>query len=78
MVQFDNSQDGIRAHDRIAQEEERYTQQIAPTLGYGYVYLRGYAINPEAIPLLPEKRARELGVVCFDIKQESFLSGKKT
>lgn len=78
MVQFDNSQDGIRALDRKAQEEERYIQQIAPTLGYGYVYLRGYTINPEAIPLLPEKRARELGVVCFDLKQKRvFLAAKK-
>lgn len=78
MVQFDNSLDGIRGNDRRAEEEERYIQQIAPTLGYGYVYLRGYSINPEAIPLLTEKRARQLQVVCFDINQKKIsLAAKK-
>ena len=78
MVQFTNSEDSLHAADRRAGEEERYIQQIAPTLGYGYVYLRGYSINPEAIPLLPEKRARELEVVCFDIKQKNIsLAAKK-
>lgn len=70
MPQFDNSQDSLRASDRRAEEEERYVQQMAPTLGYGYVYLRGYSINPEAIPLIKEKRAHELQVVAFDIKQK--------
>lgn len=70
-MQFDTSQDPLEESDRRAQEEERYIQQIAPTLGYGYVYLRGYSINPEAIPLIPEKRARDLEVVCFDLKQKN-------
>lgn len=77
MVQFDNSQTGLKDADRRAEEEERYVQQIAPTLGYGYVYLRGYSINPEAIPLLPEERARNLEVVCFDLKRKNISLAAK-
>jgi type II secretory ATPase GspE/PulE/Tfp pilus assembly ATPase PilB-like protein len=77
MVQFDTASDPLQESDRRAQEEERYIQQIAPTLGYGYVYLRGYSINPEAIPLLSEERARDLQVVCFDLKQKNISLGAK-
>lgn len=77
MVQFDTSKDPLKESDRRAQEEERYIQQIAPTLGYGYVYLRGYSINPEAIPLIAEDRARDLQVVCFDINQRNISLGAK-
>lgn len=77
MVQFDTTSDPLAESDRRAQEEERYIQQIAPTLGYNYVYLRGYSINPEAIPLLPEQRARDLQVVCFDLKQKNISLAAK-
>lgn len=69
MIQFDNSLDGISGDDRRSEEEERFVQQMAPRLGYNYIFLRGYTMNPEAISLLPEKRAREHEAVCFDIKQ---------
>lgn len=78
MVQLDNSLGGQRGEDRRAQEEERFVQEMAPRLGYGYIYLRGYSINPEAVSLLTEKRAREHDVVFFDINQKKVNMAAKT
>jgi len=46
-------------------EIERKTEQAAQSLGLDYVNLSGFPISPEAISLIPEERAREIGVVCF-------------
>ena len=78
MVQFDDKFSGTKMSDIRAQEEERYLQSIAPQYGFDYIYLRGYTINPEAIALLPEAQARQLNVVCFDIKQKDVLVGAKS
>ncbi|MEY2665470.1 MAG: type pilus assembly ATPase PilB, type pilus assembly protein PilB [Candidatus Parcubacteria bacterium] len=69
MVQFDDTFSGSKMSDIRAQEEERYLQSIAPKYGVDYIYLRGYTINPEAVSLIPEAQARQLNVVCFDVKQ---------
>ena len=77
MVQFDDKFSGTKMSDIRAQEEERYLQSIAPQNGFEYIYLRGYTINPEGIALIPEAQARQLNVVCFDIKQKEALVGAK-
>ena len=58
-------------------EEERFVQSMAPQLGYEYIYLRGYTINPEAISLLKEVVAKKLDIVCFDIKQKTLSIAAK-
>ena len=70
MVQFNDAFSGNRAVDMRAQEEERYVQAMAPRIGFPYIYLRGYTINPEALLLLPEQTARTVGAVSFDVKQK--------
>ncbi len=70
MVQFDDVFSGNRAIDMRSQEEERYVQAMAPRIGFPYIYLRGYTINPEALLLLPEQTARTVGAVSFDVKQK--------
>lgn len=71
MVQFNDVFGGNRSLDIRAQEEERYVQAVAPRLGFPYIYLRGYTINPEALLLVPEETARAIGAVTFDIKQKN-------
>ncbi len=46
-------------------EEEKKTAQIAQSAGRDYVNLFGFPISPEALSLVPETLARELGLVCF-------------
>ena len=70
MVQFNDAFSGNRAIDIRAQEEERYVQAMAPRLGFPYIYLRGYTINPEALLLIPEQTARAIGAVSFEVKQK--------
>lgn len=77
MVQFADNKPSVAAADRRAEEEERYTKAMAPQLGYPYIFLRGYPINPEAIQLVPEQRARELEIVCFDVKQKKISLAAK-
>lgn len=46
-------------------EIEKKTEKRATTLGLGYVNLVGFPISPEALALIQEERAKELGAVCF-------------
>ena len=46
-------------------EMERVAQSTANNLGLKYINLDGFPISPEAISLIKEKEASELGVVCF-------------
>ena len=78
MLQFDNSLGNNRFNDIRAQEEERYVQALAPTQGYNYVNLRGYTINPEALVLIPEAKARAANLAGFDIKQNTVYVATKT
>lgn len=46
-------------------ELERATEADANTLGLPYINLFGFSISPEALVLISEEEARELGVLCF-------------
>ena len=48
-----------------SKEEERKTQRDAYSLGMDYVSLIKFPVSPEALVLIPEKRAREIKTVCF-------------
>ena len=44
---------------------EKATEQKAAQTGIGYINLKGFPVNPEALRLLPEERAREIGMIPF-------------
>ncbi len=46
-------------------EMERVAQNTANSLDIPYIDLNGFPISPEAISLIKEKEARDIGVVCF-------------
>lgn len=78
MLQFDeNRKSSGRLTDLRSEEEERYVQTVAPQKGYNYVNLRGYTINPEALVLLPEAKARAANVTCFDLRQNTVFVAAK-
>jgi len=46
-------------------ELEREAEKKAMTMGLPYVDLKGFAISPEALSLIPKDQAKELNAVCF-------------
>ncbi len=78
MVQFDDSYTNTTMADLHAREEERFVQTTAPQLGFEYINLHGYTINPEAIGVIPEKKAREAGLVGFELSQRVLSVATKT
>lgn len=66
MVQFDDKITNDRIDEMRRNEEEKLMQALAPQYGFEYINLRGYTINPEALALLPEKKARAARMVVFD------------
>lgn len=46
-------------------EAERRTKYNADDLGMDYINLVGFPLSPEALTLIDEETARELGVICF-------------
>jgi type IV pilus assembly protein PilB len=77
MTQFDNAYSGERINDIRALEEERFVQAMAPKLGFKYINLRGYTINPEALTVIPEQKALDGALVGFDLKQNTILVAAK-
>jgi type IV pilus assembly protein PilB len=77
MVQFNDNKADAKFDDLRALEEERYVQAMAPRYGFDYIYLRGYTINPEAVALIPEARAREHDLVCFDLNNRDLSVAAK-
>lgn len=69
MLKFDDSLLNARTADLHAQEEERAIQTTAPQLGFEYINLRGYTINPEAIAIIDEKKARDAELVGFELNK---------
>jgi type IV pilus assembly protein PilB len=73
MVTFDDKYANAKLTSLRTQEEERLIQAKAPQLGYEYINLQGYTINPEALMVIPEKKAKDAELVAFE-KNQSTLS----
>ncbi|MCA9356863.1 type II/IV secretion system protein [Candidatus Nomurabacteria bacterium] len=69
MLKFDDKLSNTRITDLRALEEERTVETTAPQLGFKYINLRGYTINPEAIAIIDEKKARDCEVVGFEFNK---------
>nr|NIP33019.1 type II/IV secretion system protein [Candidatus Saccharibacteria bacterium]NIV04255.1 hypothetical protein [Calditrichia bacterium]NIS38797.1 type II/IV secretion system protein [Candidatus Saccharibacteria bacterium]NIV72728.1 hypothetical protein [Calditrichia bacterium]NIV99904.1 hypothetical protein [Candidatus Saccharibacteria bacterium] len=46
-------------------EIEREAEKKASSLGVNYVNLKGFAVSPEALSLIPKEQAEKLKVLCF-------------
>ena len=66
MIKFNDQITNTRVDDLRREEEEKLIQALAPQYGFDYINLHGYTINPEAIALIPESKAREGKLVVFD------------
>ncbi len=53
------------------EEEESLVRSLSVQHGYVYVNLQGVSINPSALTLIPESRAREAGIVAFEKQHKS-------
>ena len=71
MQKFDDSAYKEKLDAVHLEEEENFLQAMAGTHGYQYVNLSGLSLNPEALRLINEARAREGLLVGFE------LNGKK-
>jgi type IV pilus assembly protein PilB len=67
MVQFNDTDTNNRLDELRRSEEEKLVQALAPQYGLEYINLKGYTINPEALSVYPEKKAKEAKLVVFDI-----------
>lgn len=74
MVKFnEHILESKRYQELRADEEESLVRSLSKQYGYTYVNLRGVSINPAALTIVPEERAREAGLVAFE-KQNKLLS----
>jgi type IV pilus assembly protein PilB len=71
MVQFDDASLNDKLSDLREKEAERATATLAPQLGYEYIDLHGYTINPEALAAVPEDLARGANLTGFEILQKT-------
>jgi len=67
MLKFDDKFANTRLDEIHRGEEEKLVQTLAPQYGFEYINLTGYTINPEAIAMYPEKKAKLARIVVFDI-----------
>ncbi|MDP2944348.1 MAG: GspE/PulE family protein [bacterium] len=56
-------------------EIEKETKRAAAQLGFDYVSLVGFPISPEALSLIQEARAQEIGAICFYYDGKSIRLG---
>ena len=63
MLNFDDKFANSRISELHTDEEEKLVQAMAPQYGLEYINLHGYTMNPEAIAVIPEKKAREAQIV---------------
>lgn len=54
----------------LRKEEDDLIESLAAQYGYQYLDLRGVSINPEALHLVPEDKAREANLVAFEVKNK--------
>lgn len=78
MVKFDDSFSNDRLADLHSQEEERYVQTMAPQLGFEYINLQGYTINPSALGIIPEHKSQKGNLVAFDMQQRHLQIAAKS
>lgn len=76
-LKFDDSYSNTRIADLHLQEEERLIQTTAPQLGFDYINLRGYTINPEATAAVPEAKARDAKVASFELSRHKLSVAAK-
>lgn len=67
MIEFNEKSANTRLDDLRKNEEEKLIQALAPQYGYDYINLHGYTINPEAVALIPEDKARGANLVAFEV-----------
>lgn len=73
MIKFDDQYSNLRLTELHAQEEERSVQANAPQLGFEYINLQGYTINPEAVAVVKEDKARAAELVGFELSKNVLL-----
>ncbi len=78
MVKFDDSFSNKRLAELHSQEAERYVQTMAPQLGFEYVNLQGYTINPAALSAIPVHIAQKANLVPFELKQRNLHVAAKS
>ncbi|OGG70311.1 hypothetical protein A3I99_02815 [Candidatus Kaiserbacteria bacterium RIFCSPLOWO2_02_FULL_45_11b] len=78
MVQFNDSFANSRIEILRRDEEEKLVQALAPQYGFEYINLKGYTINPEALGMCPEKKARAAKLVVFDMTHKSLSVAVQT
>lgn len=71
MVQFNDADLQKRLTELRHKDEEKSASTIAPQLGYEYIDLHGYTINPEALSVVPEDLARNANLTGFEIIQKT-------
>ena len=77
-MNFNDSVTNARLAELRSEEEEKLVQAMAPQYGLEYINLHGYTMNPEAIATIPEKKAREAGIVSFDHTHETLKVAMKS
>lgn len=77
MLKFDDNYSNTRITDLYVQEEERLVQTNAPRIGFEYINLRGYTINPEALGVIPEAKAQALNITAFELNQNKLSVAAK-
>lgn len=67
MVKFDEHVlESKRYQEMRRGEEESLVKSLAQQSGYTYVNLRGVSINPSALAVIPEVRARDANTIAFE------------
>jgi type II secretory ATPase GspE/PulE/Tfp pilus assembly ATPase PilB-like protein len=77
MVKFDDSASNSKLAELHNLEEERYIKTTAPQLGFEYIDLRSYSINPEAIAALDENTAKQAELVGFELNRHNLSIAAK-
>lgn len=66
--QFDESAYKEKMAELLRKEEDELIESLSSQYGYQYLDLRGVTINPEALHLVPEEKAREANLVTFEVR----------
>lgn len=77
MVKFDESYSNSHIAELHRKEEERSIQTKSDQLGYNYVNLIGYTLNPEALAAIQEAEAKDSEVVGFELKRKNLSLATK-